>query len=262
MRGLSDGLRLLLRRYGPASAALLLLLLLWHWAVVAWEVKEFILPTPLRAIAAFGDPSYHWGQHILVTTYEIVGAFVISAVLGVLLGVMIVWNPWVERTMLPLLVLFNTLPKVALAPLFVIWMGFGVWPNIVIAVTVAFFPVVISTAAGLSLIEPELLDLARVLRGGRLQVFAKIRFPNALPHIFSGLKVSASLAVVGAIVGEFVASDRGLGSLIIAAGVTLSTPAIFAALLLISFLGLALFGLVAIVERLVMPWEFRSQAGR
>jgi NitT/TauT family transport system permease protein len=259
---MTDVLRGLIRAYGPAALALALLIVAWHWAVVLAGVKEFILPTPVAAFRALFDPAHNWGRNLLVTLYEIVGAFVISGVVGVLLGAAIVWNPWVERVMMPLLVLFNTLPKVALAPLFVIWMGFGVWPNIAIAVTVAFFPVVIGTATGLSLIEPELLDLARVLRGSRWRVFIKIRFPNALPHIFSGLKVSASLAVVGAIVGEFVASDRGLGSVIIAAGVTLSTPAIFAALLLISFLGLALFGLVALVERLVMPWEFRDTAGR
>jgi NitT/TauT family transport system permease protein len=257
-----DALRRLLRAYGPAAAALLVLTVIWHFAVVLGDVKEFILPTPVAALRALFDPAQNWWPNLVVTLYEIAGAFVVSGVLGIALGVAIVWHPLIERVMLPVLVLFNTLPKVALAPLFVIWMGYGVWPNIAIAVTVAFFPVVIGTATGLSLIEPELLDLAKVLRGNRWQVFVKIRFPNALPHIFSGLKVSASLAVVGAIVGEFVASDKGLGSVIMAAGVTMSTPPIFAALLLISFLGLGLFGLVAVAERLVMPWEFRGTATR
>jgi NitT/TauT family transport system permease protein len=174
--------------------------------------------------------------------------------------VVVVWNSTLERTIMPILVLFNTLPKVALAPLFVIWLGYGVWPNIVIAVTIAFFPVVINTAAGLATVEPELLDLTRQLKASKWQVFRKIRFPSALPYIFAGLKLNATLSVIGAIVGEFVASEAGLGNLIMAGGVTLDTPSIFAALTLIAFLGLGLYGLVAAAERLLVPWEFREQS--
>jgi NitT/TauT family transport system permease protein len=161
------------------------------------------------------------------------------------------------RTIMPALVLFNTLPKIALAPLFVIWLGYGVWPNIVIGTTIAFFPMVVNTAVGLSTAEPEMLDLVRTLRASRWQVFAKIRFPNALPYIFTGLKLNATMSVLGAIVGEFVASERGLGALIITGGVTLETPSIFASLMLISALGLVLYGIVVAVEYVVAPWAHR-----
>jgi NitT/TauT family transport system permease protein len=174
------------------------------------------------------------------------------------LALLVVWNKLLEQAVLPLLVLFNTLPKVALAPLFVIWLGYGIWPNIVIAVTVSFFPVVINTAAGLTNVDPDLLDLVRSLKASKWQIFRKIRFPNALPYIFAGLKLNATLSVIGAIVGEFVASDAGLGALIIAGGVTLDTPSIFASLCLIALLGLVLYAAVVAVERLVMPWEFRE----
>jgi NitT/TauT family transport system permease protein len=158
------------------------------------------------------------------------------------------------------LVLFNTLPKIALAPLFVVWLGYGVWPNIVIGTTIAFFPMVVNTAVGLATAEPEMLELVRSLRASRWQVFMKIRFPNALPYIFTGLKLNATMSVIGAIVGEFVASERGLGALIITGGVTLQTPSIFASLGLISLLGLVLYGIVVAVEQLVAPWAYRADA--
>jgi NitT/TauT family transport system permease protein len=174
--------------------------------------------------------------------------------------VVIVWNGTLMRTIMPVLVLFNTLPKIALAPLFVIWLGYGVWPNIVIGTTIAFFPMVVNTAVGLATAEPEMLELVRSLRASRWQVFMKIRFPNALPYIFTGLKLNATMSVIGAIVGEFVASERGLGALIITGGVTLQTPSIFASLGLISVLGLVLYGIVVAVEQLVAPWAYRADA--
>lgn len=243
--------------YIPSALTIIVLVLLWHFAVVYFEVKQFILPGPLDAFNALLDDRYKWTHNLFITLYAIGGAFVISGVLGILLGIIIVWDPILERTLLPILILFNTLPKIALAPLFVIWLGYGVLPNIVIGVTVAFFPMVVNTAAGLSNVDKDLLDLVHAMRATKIQVFAKIRLPNALPYIFTGLKLNATLSVVGAIVGEFIASDSGLGSIIIIAGVTLRTPAIFAALTLISFLGLGLYVLVVIAERLAMPWEFR-----
>jgi NitT/TauT family transport system permease protein len=185
---------------------------------------------------------------------------VLSAILGIGLAILIVWNRLLLRTIMPVLVLFNTLPKIALAPLFILWLGYGIWPNIVIGTTIAFFPMVVNTAIGLASAEPEILDLVRSLRATRWQVFTKIRFPNAVPYIFAGLKLNATMSVTGAIVGEFVASELGLGALIISAGVTLETQSIFASLMLISLLGLALYGVVVLAEQLVAPWAQREDA--
>ncbi|SLN27825.1 ABC transporter permease [Oceanibacterium hippocampi] len=246
--------------YVPSTLAIVALILIWHFSVTLFEIKEYILPSPGAAVATFFDPKYRWGYNFLVTFYEIAGAFAISTVLGIALAVLIVWNSFLERTILPLLVLFNTLPKIALAPLFVIWLGYGIWPNIVIAVTVSFFPVVVNTAAGLSNVDEDLLDLVRSLKARKWQIFLKIRFPNAMPYIFTALELNATLSVVGAVVGEFVASEAGLGALIIVGGVTLSTPSIFAALILISALGLLLYWAVVAVGRFLMPWERRGNA--
>jgi NitT/TauT family transport system permease protein len=246
--------------YIPSALVILALLAAWQVGVELLQVKEDILPTPWSALAALGRPNYQWTANFLATFYAVIGAFVLSAVLGIALAVVIVWNDLLMRSIMPVLVLFNTLPKIALAPLFVIWLGYGIWPNIVIGTTIAFFPMVVNTAVGLATAEPEMLDLVRTLRASRWQVFMKIRFPNAVPYIFTGLKLNATMSVTGAIVGEFVASERGLGSLIITGGVTLETPSIFASLILISVLGLVLYGLVVAVERLVAPWAYREEA--
>lgn len=244
--------------YLPSLGVMLALLLLWQAGVVLLGVKEYILPTPLAALQALADPNYRWLDNLLATLYAVLGAFVLSAVLGVALAVVIVWNDLLLRTVMPVLVLFNTLPKIALAPLFVVWLGYGIWPNIVIGTTIAFFPMVVNTAVGLASAEPEMLDLVRTLKASRWQVLRKIRFPNAVPYIFVGLKLNATMSVIGALVGEFVASEKGLGSLIITGGVTMQTSSIFASLVLISAMGLALYGLVVAVERIVAPWAHRD----
>jgi NitT/TauT family transport system permease protein len=244
--------------YLPSALVILGLVVLWQVAVDAIPIKEYILPSPWAALKAFARPNYQWTANFLATFYAVIGAFVLSAVLGVALAIAIVWNNMLMRTIMPVLVLFNTLPKVALAPLFVLWLGYGIWPNIVIGTTIAFFPMVVNTAVGLASAEPEMLDLVRALRASRWQVFLKIRFPNAVPYIFTGLKLNATMSVIGAIVGEFVASERGLGALIIAGGVTLETPSIFASLILIAVLGLVLYGVVVAIERFVAPWGERE----
>ena len=186
------------------------------------------------------------------------GAFVLSAVLGVLLAIVIVWNDLLLRTVMPVLILFNTLPKIALAPLFVVWLGYGIWPNIVIGTTIAFFPMVVNTAVGLASAEPEMLDLVRTLKAGVAGAeedplpergALHLRRPEAERdderHRRPGRRVRR--------LGE------GLGSLIITSGVTMETASIFASLILISALGLVLYGLVVAVEQIVAPWANREE---
>lgn len=245
--------------YTPSAVAIVVIVAIWHFAVEWGGIKPYVLPAPGDALAALFDPKYRWWSNIATTLTAVAGAFVISAVLGVALGVVVVWRRLLEQTVMPLLVLFNTLPKVALAPLFVLWLGYGIVPNMLIAVTVSFFPMVINTTAGLSNVDQDLIDLVRSLKGSRRQIFMKIRLPNALPYIFAGLKLNATLSVIGAIVGEFVASESGLGSLIIIGGVTLDTPAIFASLCIISAMGLAIYALVVVAERLLTPWEVEDR---
>jgi len=154
----------------------------------------------------------------------------------------------------PFLVFVNTLPKVAVAPLFLLWLGYGLVPNMLIAALIGFFPVVINTAVGLTQVDDDLLDLGRAFGAPRWKVFVKIRLPNALPYVLSALKITATAAVVGAVVGEFVASQSGLGNVIVNAQTNLNTPVAFAALVWISVVGLALYGAVSLTARWLAPW--------
>src|SRR5213594_4265527 len=243
-----------LTRNAPAIVLFVALLGAWQLAVSAFEMREYILPSPLVVLRALGGSEIPWAGHLWITTLEIVGAFVLAGVVGVALGIAIAWSPVLAKALVPFLVFVNTLPKVAVAPLFLLWLGYGVVPNMLIAALIGFFPVVINTAVGLTQIDEELLDLGRVFGAPKWKVFVKIRLPNALPYVLSALKITATAAVVGAIVGEFVASQAGLGMVIVTAQTNLNTPVAFAALGWISIIGLTLYGAVGLATRWWAPW--------
>jgi NitT/TauT family transport system permease protein len=246
-----------LGRYGPAIAIHLALLATWY-AMAHWGgVPRFILPSPIDTVTTLAEPHYQWPKHIAVTAVEVFGGFGLAVVTGVGLAVLFSWFPAAGSSVMPLLVTLNMIPKVAMAPLFIVWLSYGIGPNIVIAFTICFFPIVITTARGLSEVEPDLLDLVRSLKGTRRQVFTKIQLPSALPYIFSGMRVAAVLAVAGAVVGEFIGSDRGLGYLMLQVQAQLDTPAMFMCLILISLIGVALYGLVTLAERLLIVADAR-----
>ena len=176
-------------------------------------------------MATLTSAKYAWLSNLAVTAAEILGGFCLGAFVGVTLAVLFCWSPLVSLLLLPLFVTLNMIPKVALGPLFIVWFSYGIFPNILIAFSICFFPILLTTARGLSEVEPDLLDLVKSLRGSRWTLFRKIQLPGALPYVFSGMKVGAILAVAGAIVGEFIASERGLGYLMIQVQSSLDTPA-------------------------------------
>ena len=247
-----------IRKNSQTILMFIVVLLIWHFGVVLLGIKEFILPTPWAAVKTLFDPKYRWSFNFAATFYEVVGGFILSAVVGVVLGVAIVWSEWLKRTILPFLVFVNTLPKIAVAPLFLVWFGYGILPNILIVILISFFPMVINTATGLVAVEEDLLDLVSYLHATKWQKLRLVQLPNSLPYVFSGLKITSTTAVVGAIVGEFIASDKGLGSVIISSQTTLSTPAIFGSLILITVIGMGLFWGVEALERVLMPWERKN----
>src|ERR687897_226764 len=241
-------------RNTPAIGLFVLTLLAWQAAVTVLKLREYLLPSPASVLRALSGAEIPWTGHVWITTVEIVGAFVVAAVVGIALGIAIAWSPVLARALVPFPVFVNTLPKVAVAPLFLLWLGYGIVPNMLIAALIGFFPVVINTAVGLTQIDDDLLDLGRVFGAPRWKVFLKIRVPNAYPYILSALKVTASAAVIGAVVGEFVASQSGLGTVIVNAQTNLNTPVAFAALAWISVIGLALYGAVSLAARWLAPW--------
>jgi NitT/TauT family transport system permease protein len=234
-------------------------ILLWEVLVDAFQVPKFILPSPLATVATLAHAKYAWVSNLAVTAIEILGGFSLGAAVGVALAVIFSWSPLISLLLLPLFVTLNMIPKVALGPLFIVWFSYGIVPNILIAFSICFFPILLTTARGLSEVEPDLLDLVKSLRGSRWTLFRKIQLPGALPYVFSGMKVGAILAVAGAIVGEFIASDRGLGYLMIQVQSALDTPAMVMAVVLLTLLGVGLYGLVLGLERLFVVQDVRLQ---
>ncbi len=230
----------------------------WQLVVTVFGVREYILPSPAAVWRALVDGDQRWGMHMMITTAEVLGGFVAAGIVGVLLGTAIAWSDTASRALMPFLVFVNTLPKVAIAPLILLWFGYGIGPNMLIGAIIGFFSVVINTAAGLSQIDQDMIDLGRVFQAPKWRVFVKIRIPNAYPYILSALKITATSAVVGAILGEFVASQKGLGYVIITTQSSMNTPVAFAAVALVSVIGLALFGIVAALGRLLAPWAVDS----
>jgi NitT/TauT family transport system permease protein len=246
-----------LTRWTFAILAHVGLVVAWYLFVEIGQVPKFVMPSPQATLDALMNPNYSWWTNIAVTGTEIFGGYLLALVVGVLLALVFTWSKTLEALCLPLLVTLNMIPKVALGPLIIVWFKYGVFPNTLMAFSIAVFPILLTTARGLREIEPELLDLVRSLRGSRWQVFAKIQLPGALPYIFSGMKVGSILAVAGAIVGEFLGSDKGLGYLMLQVQVTLDTPAMFMAVILITVIGMLLYGLVLLLERLMVVRDAR-----
>jgi len=253
------GNREMLQRYGLAVVSHLLLVLAWYLFVELGHVPKFVMPSPTATFQALFVPNYRWLENILVTGTEIFGGYVLAVVIGIGTALLFSWSRTLEMFVMPLLVSLNMIPKVALGPLIIVWFRYGIVPNMMMAFAICFFPIVLTTVRGLREVEPDLIDLVRSVRGSRWQIFTKIQLPGALPYIFSGMKVAAILAVAGAIVGEFLGSDRGLGYLMLQVQVTLDTAAMFMAVILITLLGTVLYGIVLGLERLLVVRDARIQ---
>ncbi len=234
-------------------ATLAAVLVLWEAATRLLSIPVFLLPPPSIIAVAMHTHAAVLAKESMETTLEIVLGFGLSIAVGVPLALAIfLWPPF-ARTVYPLLVSSQAVPKVAVAPLFLVWFGFGLLPKVLIAFLVAFFPIVINTAMGLASIEREKIYLAQSMGLGRLATFFKIQLPNALPSIFAGLKISITLAVVGAVVGEFVAGQAGLGYLLLLANGNMDTALLFAGIVALTVLGVVFFALIGLVERMVLP---------
>jgi NitT/TauT family transport system permease protein len=181
--------------------------------------------------------------------------FLLSAAFGIPVAMMIAGSRTVESYVYPLLVFSQSIPKIAIAPLFVVWFGFGVFPKVLSAFLLGFFPVVVSAVQGFKSVEPDMLDLARAMEANRLQIFRMVSFPHALPAIFAGLKVSITLAVVGAVVGEFVGSNSGIGFVLQRSIGNFELPTMFAALVVLALIGVILFWILDVLERVMIPWH-------
>lgn len=229
-------------------------IVIWQCICIGWALPAAVLPTPLdvlRAIAQYYPALLEEGWITLkATTY----GFLLALVLGIPIAVLISSFRAVDLMFYPLLVALQSVPKVALAPVLLVWLGTGIESKLAIAWLVAFFPIVVDTAAGLHSTPRELLELARSLKSSRWQIFTLVQFPAALPFVLTGAKVAVTLAVIGAVIGEFVGSSDGLGFLLLSATSQINTPLAFAALFALSILGLIAYGAVVMVEKALHGW--------
>lgn len=225
------------------------------WAVTAvLDVQAFIFPTPLDVLTAYGNLQSELLKQTWGTAVATLLGFGISVLIGVLLGAAIAaWGPF-ERMFQPLLVAFNAVPKVALAPLMLVWFGYGRTPVLAMAFMVCFFPIVLSTATGLTTTPADLAELVRSMDASRLQTFLRVRLPAALPQIFVGLKVAMPLAVIGVVVGEMQYGDRGLGMIIVQTSGQADTASAFAAIALLAGVSIVLYYALVLIERIALPW--------
>jgi NitT/TauT family transport system permease protein len=236
------------------AATLLVTLLAWEAATWAFRIPRFIMPAPSAILGEGWAWRYRFVEHTWVTLYETLGGFALSMAVGVPLAVLIIYSPALRAAIYPLIVIAQSVPKIAIAPVLLLVLGYGEAPKMVVAFLVAFFPVVIDTATGLAATPPELLDLSRSYRASAFKTFVKVRLPMALPFIFAGAKVAITLSVIGAVVGEFVGSDKGLGYVILSSTSYWKTEIAFSAMILLSLLAIVLFAAVSLVERVVCPW--------
>ncbi|MCX7152944.1 MAG: ABC transporter permease [Betaproteobacteria bacterium] len=247
-----SALAYVLRKIAQPVAAAAVFLLAWEILVRAYQIKPAFLPPPSAILLAMAAQWEILLKNAVPTALESLGGFVLSVVVGVMLGALLTFSRASRDYLYPNVVLFQLVPKVAVAPLFMLWLGIDWQSRVAIAFFIAFFPIVISTVSGLNAVDPTLLRLFRSLTANEWQVFMKVRVPMSLPFVFNGMKISMTLAIIGVIVGEFVTSQRGLGYIILFAGSRLETALVLAAILVLCIVGLLLYGIVALAEHLIM----------
>ena len=240
--------------------AVIAFLVLWSAGVRVFEIPDYLLPAPEDVIRRIARDWYVLARNASYTVQSVLSGFAAAVLVGVPLAFAVVLSRSVERVTMPFLVMSQTIPKVAIAPILVVWLGFGILPKIAIVFLIAFFPIVVSTVVGLKSVESDMIDLVRSMGATTLKIMLRVRGPTALPQMFAGFKIAICLSVVGAIVGEFVGSDRGLGYLLLTATGTLDGTLVWSALFILIAIGIVLFAIVSKLERLAIPWHVSIRA--
>jgi NitT/TauT family transport system permease protein len=239
---------------GRVWLVLLFSLIVWELATRLFDIPTYLLPAPRLVVGQFAERPGLFLEGLRVTAIESAVGFTVAAVTGGLLGILIARSRLTEEMLYPYLNILRVTPVVAIAPLLTIWLGHGMTPIIVVSALIAFFPIVVGTVLGMKSVDAELISLMRILNASEFTELRRIRLPNALPHLFAAFRISAPMAVIGAIVGEFVGGSRGLGYLLVAFQAQLSTSSVFVLVLLSGLLGIAFFNVVVLLERRFVPW--------
>jgi NitT/TauT family transport system permease protein len=235
------------------------LLLIWELACIGFGVQEIVLPKPTRIFEVMVNRADILLRFCLETLWTTMAGFFLAIVFGLLLGLAVGASPFVYAGLYPLLIAFNAVPKVAIVPILMIWLGVGALPAIITAFVISFFPIVVNVATGLATIEPELQDVMRSLGASRWDTLTKIGIPRTMPYLFGSLKVAITLAFIGSVISETVGGNRGIGFLMLSAGARNDTATTFAGLFSIAIMGVLMYAICALVEQRMTRWAFRGE---
>jgi NitT/TauT family transport system permease protein len=236
------------------------ILVVWQFVCWAFDISDFIFPSPVQIVRALVEYAGPIAGHAWKTFWTTMAGFAIGVAVGLLLGVLVGSSRFVYNALYPLLVAFNSIPKAAFVPILVVWFGIGTVPAVLTAFLICFFPIVVNVATGLATLEPELEDVLRALGATRLDILTKVGLPRSLPFFFASLKVAITLAFVGTVVSETVASNDGIGYLMMSAGSSMRMPLVFAGLFVIGVMAMVMYELFAVLERRMTGWAHRGQA--
>jgi ABC-type nitrate/sulfonate/bicarbonate transport system permease component len=260
--GSAARLRRLTASWGAAAGIVLALLSVWEGYVRLFEVQKWLLPAPsVIAVTLVTSRELLYG-HTVVTFLEVVIGFALSLLCGVVLACGMAFSRTLERALYPFVIASQTIPIIVIAPLLLVWVGYGLTPKVIVVALIGFFPIVVNMVDGLKSVDPDVISLMRTLGANRWQIFVKVQVPASLPYLFSGARVAMAVSVIGAVIGEWVGSSQGLGYLMIRSKPQFLTERIFAAIVVLSVMGIALFGLVGVVEKLAIPWWHNEQRQR
>ncbi len=250
-------------RWLPSLAIVAGIIVVWEGYVRVFDIEKWLLPAPSAVVVAIGESPGMLARHSRVTLEEIAVGFALALAAGVVLASAIGLSRTVERALYPFVIASQTIPVIVIAPMLLIWVGYGLAPKVIVVALISFFPIVVNMADGLKSADPDVVALTRTLGANRWQVFIKIQAPTSLPYLFSGMRVAIAVSVIGAVIGEWVGSSEGLGYLMIRSKPLFLTERVFAAIVILSAMGVGLFALVGIVERFALPWQHgtRGQQG-
>lgn len=245
--------------YMPAILLLVVIVAGWEAAIPVFDIHPAILPAPSRIVTTIFTDWSLLASNMVYTLWEVLLGFAIGFLTGLVLAILIVYSPVLERALYPLVVASQTIPVFAIAPLLVIWFGFGIWPKVLISALIVFFPICVNEVEGLRSAEPEMINMLRSLSASRWRIFRLVEMPASIPYLLAGTQVGIAYSVIGAVIGEWVGSNRGIGYLMLAANAMIRTDRVFAAIVVLSVVALSLFVIAGLMSRVLMPWKYISK---
>ena len=243
----------------PAAAIIVLVLCAWELIVRLRDIASWLLPAPSAIAYALYESNGVLAGHTLVTLEEILIGFALALLAGVLLASALVLSKTLEKTLYPFLIASQTVPIIVIAPMLLVWVGYGLTPKIIVVALISFFPIVVNTTDGMKSVDRDVENLLRTMGANRWQIFTKVQIPISLPYLFSGLRVAVAASVIGAVIGEWVGSSEGLGYLMIRSKPQFQTELVFASIVILSVMGILLFSLIGVLEKLVIPWSRKER---